>query len=134
MITIKNLNDALTLLLQNNDVFDRLKNDYPDVLADLVSLKNNPNCSCRNRVLKFFSDLLMSDPQALDKYVLDSVSFTTALELIDQQRQATNYSGRIFIIPKSEDSWKNFSKTLYGKVFRNFSIIERENEIAIYFL
>lgn len=134
MITTRNITDILPIIIQNAETFDQLKNDFPSMLADLTTFKENPNCSCRGRVFKFFTEQLETNPTILDKYIVNTEELTVKLQAIDDQRIANNYAGRVFIIPKSEESWKNFSATLPGKMFRMFSLVERENEIVVYFL
>lgn len=134
MINQRNLTDALSIIVQNEDAFTRLKNDFPNILADLTTFKSNPNCSCRGRVSNFFNGLLVTNPTLLDQYIADSAELVSKLSIIEQERQNNNYSGRIFVIGKNEEEWKNFVNSLTGKVFRLINIVERENEVAIYIL
>lgn len=132
MINQRNCTDALSILIQNDDTFTRLKNDFPDILADLTTFKSNPNCSCRGRVATFFNNLLATNPTLLDQYVTDSTDLAARLFSIEQERQNNNYSGRIFTIAKTEEAWKNFVHSLAGKAFRLVSVVERDNEVVIY--
>ena len=45
-----NSNAFFTILIKNDTFFDVIKGKFPEILADLTSSRNNPNCSCRNRV------------------------------------------------------------------------------------
>jgi hypothetical protein len=38
------------VFIKDQIFFNSLKDKFPDLLADLVSSKDNPTCSCRNRV------------------------------------------------------------------------------------
>lgn len=134
MINVNNITDTLPMLVQDNETFEKLKNDFTSILADLVTFKENPNCSCRGRVFKFFSEQLEKNPSILDKYIKDASEITLRLQSLSEERAANNYAGRLFIIPKGEESWRNFSATLPGKMFRMFSVAERENEVVVYFL
>lgn len=134
MINQRNLTDALSIIVQNEDAFTRLKNDFPDILADLTTFKSNPNCSCRGRVSNFFNGLLVTNPTLLDQYVTDSAELVSQLYAIEQERQNNNYSGRIFTIAKNEEAWKDFVNSLTGKVFRLINVVERESEVVIYIL
>ena len=113
-----------------------LKRDFPDTLADLVTFKTNPNCSCRGRVVKYFTTLLETTPGALNKYVKDPVALNNELQRIRTQRLENNYSGKILTVPRNEEAWKNFSQEILngGKYFRGFSVVEREDVLVIYFL
>lgn len=134
IITQANINDALPMLIADNAVFERLKNDHPAILADLVTFKSNPNCTCRGKVMKFFSDQLAASPGCLDKYITNTVDFEKTLALIFQKRMENNFSGRMVTVPKGEQAWKEFVNSLNGKTFRSFSVYEREDSVAVYFI
>lgn len=134
MINLSNLGDSLNYLVNNDASYQQMKNDFPEVLADWISMKNNPNCSCKERVNKYFHGRIVKEPNLLDKYVKNTEEFKSFLDNIIKQRIESNYSGRIFLIPKNEESWKEFANKCSTKSFRSFSIVERENEVAIYFI
>jgi hypothetical protein len=134
IINLSNFNDALPIIVRDDDTFEKLKTDFPDILADLVTFKSNPNCSCRGRVMKFFGDQLNQNPDLLDKYVKDANVLNQEIQTIISSRIANTYTGKVFIIPKGEDSWQNFSATLVGKMFRGFSVVERDSSLVVYFL
>ena len=65
-----NLANIVSIILQNKDAFEEIKSDFPEVLADLTTFRENPNCSCRGRVTKFFSDKIVAGNESIfDKYV-----------------------------------------------------------------
>lgn len=135
MITIQNLSVSLLYLIKDDTTFNRLKNDFPEILADLTTFKSNPNCSCRGRVTKFFSDKLQQDPTLLNKYIYNEAELIEQLNQVEISRQQNNYSGRIITIPKNETSWQQLAQEInQGKFFRSFSVVERENELVVYFL
>jgi len=134
IINVYNYLDAIPLLLKNDKTFERLKVDFPEILADLITFRNNPNCSCRGRVFKFFFDKLTSIPDILDKYIDNYNSFNEELITTSHNRLSTTYSGKIFSVPKGEEAWQNFAKSLIGKVFHTFSIVEKEDSLTVYFL
>jgi hypothetical protein len=134
MINTTNLVDALPIMVKDESVFEALKADFPDILADLVTFKSNPNCTCRGRVFKFFTEKLEQNPTCLDKYVKDTAALTTELNTIKNQRMLNNYSGKVFTIENSEASWEEFSKSLAGKMFRSFAVIEKDNNLKVYFV
>jgi hypothetical protein len=113
MINQANLTDALHLWRTKPDVWSELKTDFPEQLADLTSFESNPNCSCGGRLNKFFREKLSLDTNALKQNLL---------------------AGKIIEIEKGEQSWAEFVPTLMGKQFHSFSVVERENKVAVYFL
>ena len=134
IINQANLNDALGILIQNENFYNRLTADFPDILADLTTFKTNPNCTCRGRVVKYFSDKLNEDPNLLDKYVENPQDLQNQIAVIQQQRVQNNYSGKVFTVQKGEEAWKNFSQTLAGKMFRTFSIVDNGENLTVYLL
>lgn len=134
MINQGNVADVIPFLINNDNVFERFKSDFPEILADLITFKSNPNCSCRGRVIKYFSDQLTLSPEILEQYIYDQNALSQHLEQIQAQRLLNTYSGKILVIPKGEQAWADFQLSLTGKLFRAFSVVERENSVAVYFL
>jgi hypothetical protein len=134
MINKNNVADILPILIKDEETFNRLKNDFPSILADLVTFKDNPNCSCRGRVFKFFSEHLEANPNILDQYVKDASEINVKLQSLSDERAANNYAGKVFLVDKGEEAWAAFAGTLPGKMFRMFSVAERDDKVVVYFL
>jgi hypothetical protein len=134
MINTNNVADVIPMLIQDSETFEKLKSDFPNILADLVTFKDNPNCSCRGRVFKFFTEYLETNPGSLDKYIKDASEVTLKLQSLSEERVNNNYAGKMFVIGKDEEAWKSFAATLPGKMFRMFSVTERDDSVAVYFL
>jgi hypothetical protein len=135
MINLGNLHDVLALFVKDDTIFNSLQNDFTEILADLVSYKNNPNCSCKGRVNKFFADKLQENPQILNKYITNPPFLQNELDKLSLTRQQNNYSGKIITIPKTEQAWQQLALEINrGKLFRSFNVVERDNEIVVYFL
>lgn len=134
MITIHNLFDALPILISNDNIFNQLKNDFPETLADLISFKDNPNCSCKNRLIKFFTDKIQQNTNLLNKYIENNIALQNDINNATNLRLSNNYSGRIITIEKTPEAWQQLSLTMVGKMFRSFSLIEKEDKILVYFL
>jgi hypothetical protein len=134
MINTNNVADILSILVKDDEIFNRLQTDFSSILADLVTFKDNPNCSCRGRVFKFFSEHLEANPGSLDQYVKDASEISFKLQSLSDERAANNYAGKVFVIDKGEEAWAVFAGTLPGKMFRMFSVAEREDKVLVYFL
>ena len=135
MIPINQLGDSFSFIMKDDETFNQLQKDFPDILADLITFRNNPNCSCRGRVMKFFTEQLEKDPLVMNKYVTDLEGLKSHLAKIQSERQRNNYSGKVFEIEKTPEAWQTFvSQTLNGKMFRNFSVAERDNTVVVYLL
>jgi hypothetical protein len=91
MINKNNVADILPILMQDDDVFRQLQNDFSSILADLITFRENPNCSCRGRVFKFFSEELEKNASVLDKYIKDPSLIKMELQALIEQRLSNNY-------------------------------------------
>jgi hypothetical protein len=134
MINTNNVADVLPILIKDDETFNRLKNDFSSILADLVTFKDNPNCTCRGRVFKFFSEQLEINPTVLDQYVKDANEITVKLQSLSDERANNNYAGKAFEIDRGAEAWAAFAATLPGKMFRMFSVAERDDKVVVYFL
>lgn len=134
MINNTNIGDVVSYLLKDDDTFEQLKADFPDILADLLTFRNNPNCTCRGRVIKFFSAELQKDKTVLNKYVKDTEGLNKILLSLEQQRINSNYSGKILKIENTEEAWKKLSVELTGKIFRSFSVADKGTQLWVYLL
>lgn len=132
MISIDQLGDALNFIVKDEDTFTQLQNDFPEILADLITFRNNPNCTCRGRVIKFFTEQLEKNPLVMNKYVKDLDALKAEMVKIQLTRQANNYSGKVFVIAKGEEAWASFVASLQGKMFRAMSVVERNEDTVVY--
>jgi hypothetical protein len=147
----KNLQPILDELVKEQNIFDQLKTDFPEILADLTTYRTNPNCSCRGRVTKFFQNKLKENEDLLNKYVTDDILVkaqdnskkneknNVTEQPVPQSNQAAfdpnnNYAGRIFYVDKTEVAWGAFVKGLNGKFFKSFSVTERTDKVVVYFI
>jgi hypothetical protein len=131
----------ITALINNNNTFEILKNKYTEILADLVSSKTNPNCSCRGRIGAFFTKKYNESPE--DKAFLDELfhkpeiieSYERIIRTTPQRPAAPrSISGKIFRIPKTDEGWEALNKDIAGSYFKSFNILEKEDHLEVYFL
>jgi hypothetical protein len=134
IINQANLNDALGIIIKDDSIFERLKTDFPEILADLTTFKTNPNCTCRARVVKYFSDKLVESPDLLDRYITNIQDLNTQLSAIYAQRIQNNYTGKVFTVGKTEADWQAFSNSLAGKMYRSFSVMDNGENLTVYML
>ena len=134
IVNPQNLRAALVFFKSDDEIWEKIKADFPDQLADLVSWKENPNCQCGQRLYQFFNNLLGVHVTALDKYVVDVNKFNS--EIVNQQKieQQNLLAGQIIVIEKGEHAFQELFRSLEGKQFAMFSAVEREDTVAFYFL
>lgn len=150
------LNTALffNTFIKNDTFFNSLKNKFPEILADLTSSRNNPNCSCKNRVKAHLQSKLQSEAE----YFNNLLNNEEVKKLVEEKREEIkntqfkdpmeehmrmmrenmfkNSGGKIFEIGKTEQDWKNLCKRLeMEKIsFKSFSVVEKEDKLVVYFV
>lgn len=153
----RELQALLDVMVKDKNAFLKLKSDFPDTLADLTTYRNNPNCSCRGRVLKYFGQKIKEDANVLQPYLTPDIIAkakvhkktlpepapeTEEQSVADQQAAIqemrndpnNNYAGKVFYVDKSPEAWGQFVASLNGKFFKSFSVAERDSVVAVYFL
>jgi len=141
--------------IKNDVFFDSLKDKFPEILADLTSSRNNPNCSCKNRVKahlqakitseeSYFNNLINNEEikkltQEKAEEIKNSQAPINPMEnhmQMMQQSMFRNGGGRVFEIGKTEEDWKNLAKKLNEEKinFKSFSVAEKEDKLVVYFI
>jgi hypothetical protein len=141
--------------MKNDIFFNSLKDKFPEILADLTSSRNNPNCSCKNRVKAhlqgkiateqdYFNNLINNEE--IKKLLEEKAEEIKASQVpsdpmenhfkIMQENIFKNSGGRVFEIGKSEEDWKNLAKKLSDEKigFKSFSVVEKEDKLVVYFI
>jgi hypothetical protein len=116
MIEVNNENLLFIIrkIVDNDVLFKKLREEFPDIVGDLVSFKHNANCSCGLKVLKYFEDKIKENKNSLDDY-------TSNIDGIEKhiEEKEKNLNGKIISIAKK--SWEEeFPKIIEGKIFRSF--------------
>jgi arsenate reductase-like glutaredoxin family protein len=141
--------------LKNDTFFTSIKDKFPEILADLTSARNNPNCSCKNRVKAhlqakitteedYFNNLINNEEikkllqekaEEIKASQVPSNPMENHFQMI-QQNIFKNNGGRVFEIGKSEEDWKSLCKKLeLEKIsFKSFSVVEKEDKLVVYFI
>lgn len=134
-ITKQNLSAVLHAIITNNDAFFHMTKDFPEIAADLTTFKHNPNCSCKNKVTKFFNDKIDSGQKdILTKYYSQKENLKNKIEKIINDNEERNLSGKIVILDNSQEAWEAFAAESSVKFFRNFSVLEKGDKLHIYFI
>jgi hypothetical protein len=143
------------VFIKNDTLFNSLIVKFPEIFADLTSSKNNPHCTCKNRVRlhlqsklesesKYFDDLLKIEAikkliEEKNEEIKNSKITTNPMEnhmQMMQQNMFRNSGGRVFEIGKTEEDWKNLAKKLSEEKinFKSFSVVEKEDKLVVYFI
>jgi len=51
----------LKVFIKDDVAFNSLKEKFPEIIADLTTLKNNANCSCRGRTVNYLISKIESE-------------------------------------------------------------------------
>lgn len=133
-IDLSTLPDLIHILIRDEDTFQNMQKDFPEILADLVSLKSTPNCSCRAKVANFFTDKINKNSKVLEKYYKNQDAIANEIEEIKKKRLENIISGKVFKVPVGDEEWKKFYGTIQSKQFRSFSIVREYDYLWVYFL
>lgn len=143
IIDLLNSHLFFTVLLKNNYFFHTLEHKYPEILADLVSSRDNPNCSCKNRVKNYliskadidasFFETLLSNHEI--RTILNSNNF-----IINENPSQgipphlRHGQSKIYRIAKDDNSWNMLAQRirLENPFFKSFYVSERENQLVVY--
>lgn len=148
---INEIGGYLDALVKTDHVFEALKNRYPQVLADIVSSRENPNCGCRNRLANFlitqynqneverkFIDEILMDQEVSSRIqvIRNNIFQQTPQNSIPQQESVNQINSKKFTIDKRNSSWDSFSEWIKSKNidYKSFSVVDRGNELDVYFL
>lgn len=134
MVTAQNVSDVITILVKDDSVFEEIKKDHPEILADLVTFKSNPNCTCRAKVFKYFTDKIQADQSVLDKYIKNKEELQKEIDKLFQARMQNTYSGKVFTIQNNEDAWKELGLQAATKAFRSFAVVDKGETLKVYFI
>ena len=139
------------IIIQNEDVFNEVKNKYPELEIDLSSSKENPNCQCKNKVIEYLTvKLNLKDDESFLKNLINAEKFNQIRNDIDknwefiiEQRndQEKNKSfefstpGKIYKVEKNDQAWLNFvTKIRASLMFQSFSVLDKETHLEVYFI
>jgi hypothetical protein len=141
--------------IKNDTLFNSLKDKFPEILADLTSSRNNPNCSCKNRVKAhlqskitteqvYFNNIINNEEikkliEEKREEIKNSQIPTSPMDhhmQMMQQNMFKNSGGRVFEIGKTEGDWKDLAKKLTDEKigFKSFSVVEKEDKLFVYFI
>lgn len=135
MINQTNLRQALHFYRTKKDVWEELKKDFPEILADLTSFEDNPNCTCAGRVHNFFVGKMSEDPNLFNKYNKYPEELNKVIVNENAEKQQNVLSGKIIEVEKGEKAWNEFVYNfLISKQFHSFSVVEREDKVFVYFI
>ena len=135
-INENNINFIISILIKNEESFSNLIKENYKIKSDLISYKKDSNYEHRERIAKYFLNLLEKDNQYLTKYINENYE-NILLEIKNIEREtekANNLSGRSFTIDNNEKSWSYFTRQVANKTFRSFSVVENKDKLEIYFL
>ena len=151
-LDINEIRIYLDALVGIDHVYEALKKRYPQMLADIVSSRENPNCGCRNRLSGFLIEQYNNPSEAefiknllADHRVLERALQIKNLSQQNHQPIPQQSSPQIpqdpskvkkYTLNKSQTGWDSFAEWIESRQiqFRSFSVVDRGNELDVYFL
>lgn len=128
----------LTILLENEDVFHALKKRYHTILADLISARDNSNCSCRGRVLSFLEEKYKDETEK--RFIDDLIQNSKLKDIVDKIFKEDQDINAILSVPhileKQEGYYKRFLDFLQEKqahhYIRSINIIDHGKHVEVF--
>jgi hypothetical protein len=131
----QNLANVINRIIQHNDAFFEMSADFPSIAADLQTFKNNPNCSCKNKVTKFISAKIEAgEKDILNKYFINRENLKNAIDKMNDNYEQKILSGKIIIIDNTKEAWATLSQESNTKIYKSFSVLEKNDKLHVYFL
>lgn len=115
---------------------DKFLETFPESAADIATLASNPNCSCRFKVEKIIKDNTDKVFNLIKDLYNENLSLQNTIDSIISNSSFQTASGKVFTIKKNSESWYNFYLKLVEEkfMFGNFSVVDRGDELDVYFL
>jgi hypothetical protein len=139
------------VILRDNTIFDEIKKKYPELEIDLLSSRDNPNCECKQRVINYLTTRLnIKEDETFLKSLIDSDNakklreeinenwrFIIEEETFKKQNISLEFSspGKIYKVEKSDEAWLEFVTKIRSSLqFQNFSVVDKETHLEVYFI
>jgi len=106
---------------------------YKDLEIDLISAKDNPNCSCRGKVWEYFINKFNTEKEETNKFLTTLCEKYPLIKVrIDAFENNVNFIKTIHIINNSQEAWNDFQNKLSSIDYKSISIIEKNNKFKIF--
>jgi hypothetical protein len=131
-----NINFIVELLLKNENTCKDLIKKHYKIKAEVISYKKDNNYESRNKIGKYFLNLIKKNDADLRKYIENNYEsiIKEFKNLKKIENKNNNISGKVYIIRNNIDAWEKFSRSVSNKTFRSFSVVENDDKLEIYFL
>jgi len=136
------INKYSKVFIKDQEIFEELIKKYPELEMDLISARQNDNCSCHFKIKAF-----LEIKYFLDKFYLDNLFFKENLfqEYSKYDQELENKKQEQFIknenfkkihtINNNQKSWEEFQEFVKNNIiFKSFSVLQDGENLRIYFL
>ena len=126
------------VLIENEKTFNLLKSKYKEILADLISAKDKPSCSCNNRIISFLEEKYKNqeDKKFIDSLIEDDSVKDVITEILNDDQEINQILNTPHLIKKEEGYYEKFLKFLVEKgadnYVRSLSVIDRGDSVEIF--
>tara|TARA_A100001037_G_scaffold290243_1_gene302863 strand:+ start:31370 stop:31792 length:423 start_codon:yes stop_codon:yes gene_type:complete len=115
--------------------YDEYVKAYPTNLANAMSFAKNPNCTCRNALIKHYNE----NKKEVDDFTIKFLEVHPSELAIDQflQKHANkNVVGTIVKIDKSPEAFKDITNKMQAEkwVFRQMSVAVEGDNYVLFFV
>ena len=115
--------------------YDAYVKQYPSNLANAMSFSKNPNCTCRNALIKHYNEN-KSDVDTFTTEFLEEHPAELAIDQFLQKHANKNVVGTIVKIDKTPEAFKNITNQMQSEkwVFRQMSVAVEDNNYVLFFV
>lgn len=139
------------VVMRDDTIFNQIKKKYPELEIDLLSSRDNPNCECKQRVINYLTTRLnIKEDETFLKGLIDSDNakklreeinenwkFIIEEETFKKQNVSLEFAspGKIYKVEKSDEAWLEFVTKIRSNLqFQNFSVVDKETHLEVYFI
>lgn len=126
---------VLDLIGSSKLYLDAYIKEYPANISNAMSFSKNPNCSCRNFLIKHYNE----NTQVVDDFTsnfLEENPTEINWEEADEKHTQRDVSGKVFRIPLTDQAYEQFATQMKNEqwAFRFMNITIHNNQYVFMFV
>lgn len=123
-------------LLSNSKLFyDLYVKQYPNNLANAMSFSKNPNCTCRNALIKHYNENKKAVDTFTEDFLVEHPS-ELALDEFLAKHASKSVVGSVIKIEKTEEAFRHVTNKMQSEkwTFRQMSVAVENDQYILFFI
>ena len=126
---------VLDLLGSSKTYLDAYVKEYPANISNAMSFSKNPNCSCKNFLIKHYNE----NTQVVDEFTSNFLEVNpTEIDWknADEKHTQKDVSGKVFRIPLNDQAYEHFTSQMKNDqwMFRFMNVTIHNNHYVFMFV